>query len=161
VLLDGRRVVPSNRLGSVDINLFPEAMLERVEVGTGGASAAYGTDAVAGVVNFILKNGYEGFDVHPQAVAPQRSDGCDREFSCAYGTPIGEHGHLMTSLEGYAAHKIETFADRDWFQSWGLVTNPGAGPRELVRSHVVSNTYTFGGLIDAPGTPINRLEFLP
>ena len=54
VLLNGRRVVPSNRLGAVDVNLFPEAMIERVEVVTGGASAAYGTDAVAGVVNFIL-----------------------------------------------------------------------------------------------------------
>src|SRR5688500_9922510 len=53
VLLDGRRMVPSNRLGAVDINLFPEAMVERVEVVTGGASAVYGTDAVAGVVNFI------------------------------------------------------------------------------------------------------------
>lgn len=161
VLLDGRRVVPSNRLGAVDINLFPEAMLERVEVVTGGASAAYGTDAVAGVVNFILKKDFEGFDVHAQAGATERSDGENREFSFAYGTPLGENGHLMTSLEGYAAHKIETLEDRDWFQSWGLVTNPGAGPRDLVRPHVVSNTYTFGGLIDAPGTPINRLEFLP
>jgi outer membrane receptor protein involved in Fe transport len=161
VLLDGRRMVPSNRLGAVDINLFPEAMFERVEVVTGGASAAYGTDAVAGVVNFILKDNFEGFDVHAQGGVTDRSDGENREFSFAYGTPIGEHGHLMTSLEGYAAHKIETLEGRDWFKSWGLVTNPGPGPRDLVRPYVVSNTSTFGGLIDAPGTPIDRLEFLP
>ena len=74
VLLDGRRMVPSNRLGAVDINLFPEAMVERVEVVTGGASAVYGTDAVAGVVNFILKDDFEGFDIHTQfgAHGPQR-----------------------------------------------------------------------------------------
>jgi iron complex outermembrane receptor protein len=172
VLLDGRRIVPSNRLGSVDINLFPEAMIERVEVLTGGASAAYGTDAVAGVVNFILKDDFEGFDVHTQFGVTDRSDGESREVSVGYGTAIGERGHLLTSLEWFEAEKIETLEGRDWFQSWGLVTNPGAGPRDLVRPNVVSNTYTFGGLINStlPGatptspripTAINRYEFLP
>jgi outer membrane receptor protein involved in Fe transport len=161
VLLDGRRVVPSNRLGSVDINLFPEAMVERVEIMTGGASAAYGTDAIAGVVNFILKDDFEGFDVHTQAGVTDRSDGDNREVSIAYGTGIGERGHLMTSLEWYDADAIETLQGRNWFQGWGLVTNPGTGPRDLVRPNVVSNVYTFGGLINAPGTVINRLEFLP
>jgi outer membrane receptor protein involved in Fe transport len=161
VLLDGRRVVPSNRLGSVDINLFPEAMIERVDVMTGGASAAYGTDAVAGVVNFILKQNYEGFDIHTQYGVTDRSDGQNREMSIGYGTKIGERGHFMASLDGYDADAIETLEGRDWFKSWGLVTNPGPGPRDLVRPYVVSTTYTFGGLINAPGTPINRLEFLP
>jgi outer membrane receptor protein involved in Fe transport len=161
VLLDGRRMVPSNRLGAVDINLFPEAMIERVEVVTGGASAAYGTDAVAGVVNFILKDGFEGFDIHTQAGVTDRSDGENVEVSFAYGTDLGERGHLVTSLELYDTKKIETLEGRDWFQSWGLVTNPGAGPRDLVRPNVVSNQYTFGGLINRPGTPIHRLEFLP
>jgi iron complex outermembrane receptor protein len=172
VLLDGRRMVPSNRLGSVDINLFPEAMIERVEVLTGGASAAYGTDAVAGVVNFVLKDDFEGFDVHTQLGVTDRSDGETREVSVGYGTAIGERGHLLTSLEWFEAEKIETLEGRDWFQSWGLITNPGAGPRDLVRPNVVSNTYTFGGLINStsPGatptspripTAINRYEFLP
>lgn len=161
VLLDGRRMVPSNRLGAVDINLFPEAMVERVEVVTGGASAAYGTDAVAGVVNFILKEDFDGFAVHTQGGLTDRDDGEHWEASVAYGTEIGTRGRLMTSLEMFQSHKIETLEGRDWFRSWGLVTNPGPGPRDLVRPHVVSNTYTFGGLISAPGTPIHRLEFLP
>jgi outer membrane receptor protein involved in Fe transport len=161
VLLDGRRMVPSNRLGAVDINLFPEAMIDRVEVVTGGASAAYGTDAVAGVVNFILKDDFTGFDVHTQTGVTDRSDGRHWEASFAYGMELGERGHLVTSLELFDSDKIETLEGRDWFKSWGLVTNPGAGPRDLVRPYVVSNTYTFGGLINAPGTPIHRLEFLP
>jgi iron complex outermembrane receptor protein len=173
VLLDGRRVVPSNRLGAVDINLFPEAMVERVEVVTGGASAVYGTDAVAGVVNFILKNNFEGFDVHTQAGATERRDGEHKEVSLAYGTAIGDRGHFMVSGEWYDAHKIETLEGRDWFKSWGLIQNPNpGGPRDLVRPHVVSYTYTAGGLINstlppaAPGgdripTPIHRYEFLP
>jgi iron complex outermembrane receptor protein len=175
VLLDGRRMVPSNRLGAVDINLFPEAMVERVEIVTGGASAVYGTDAVAGIVNFILKDDFEGFDIHTQVGATDRDDGENKEVSVAYGTNIGERGHLMVSGEFYDAHKIETLEGRDWFQSWGLIQNPGPGPRDLVRSDVASYTYTNGGLINstlAPpaGSPtgtdriptaIHRYEFLP
>jgi iron complex outermembrane recepter protein len=169
VLLDGRRIVPSNRLGSVDINLFPEAMIERIEIMTGGASATYGTDAVAGVVNFVLKDDFAGFDVHTQVGATDRSDGESREASIAYGTDIGERGHLMTSLEWFEAEKIETLEGRDWFDSWGLVR---VGTMDRVLPDVRSSTYTFGGLINStlPGatptspripTAINRLEFLP
>jgi outer membrane receptor protein involved in Fe transport len=170
VLLDGRRMVPSNRLGAVDINLFPEAMVERVEVVTGGASAVYGTDAVAGIVNFILKDDFEGFDVHTQAGVTDRDDGEHKEFSVAYGTSIGERGHLMVSGELYDAHKIETLEGRDWFRSWGLIQNPvPGGPRDLVRPNVASYTYTAGGLINSLAgpanartpTPIHRYEFLP
>jgi outer membrane receptor protein involved in Fe transport len=171
VLLDGRRMVPSNRLGAVDINLFPEAMVERVEVVTGGASAVYGTDAVAGIVNFILKEDFEGFDIHTQVGATDRNDGENKEVSVAYGTNVGERGHLMVSGEWYDAHKIETLEGRDWFRHWGLIQNPVPGPRDLVRPDVVSYTYTAGGLINSttPGavgadriaTPIHRYEFLP
>src|SRR5690606_13692820 len=59
-LLDGRRVVQSTIFGGPDINLFPENVIRTVETVTGGATAAYGTDAVAGVVNFILDTSYEG-----------------------------------------------------------------------------------------------------
>ena len=54
VLLDGRRSVGSTITGLVDVNTIPQLLVERVEIVTGGASAAYGSDAVAGVVNFIL-----------------------------------------------------------------------------------------------------------
>ena len=172
VLLDGRRMVPSNRLGAVDINLFPEAMIERVEVVTGGASAVYGTDAVAGIVNFILKDDFEGFDIHTQIGATERGDGENREVSVAYGDNLGERGHLMVSGEWFDADRIETLEGRDWFQHWGLIQNPGAGPRDLVRPDVVSYTYTAGGLInstvagvgagaDRVATAIHRYEFLP
>ena len=60
ILVDGKRVVPTFQGGTVDINNIPTAMIERVDVLTGGASAVYGADAVAGVVNFILKDDFEG-----------------------------------------------------------------------------------------------------
>ncbi|XOV79076.1 MAG: TonB-dependent receptor domain-containing protein [Aestuariibacter sp.] len=63
VLIDGVRAVPTTSSGTVDINSIPTALIEDVEVLTGGASAVYGSDAVAGVVNFILKDDFEGVEV--------------------------------------------------------------------------------------------------
>jgi len=62
VLLNGRRLVPFDRFGYVDTNTIPVALLDRVEVVTGGASAVYGADAVAGVVNFITKRNFNGVE---------------------------------------------------------------------------------------------------
>ena len=64
VLINGVRVVPTSSGGSVDINTIPNALIENIEVLTGGASAVYGSDAVAGVVNFILKDNFEGVNIN-------------------------------------------------------------------------------------------------
>jgi iron complex outermembrane receptor protein len=69
-LLDGRRLVATNRFGSVDVNILPSMLFRNVETVTGGASASYGTDAVAGVTNFILDTRFEGVEL-------QGSDGRD------------------------------------------------------------------------------------
>ena len=61
VLLDGRRLGPSNKFGTVDVGVIPETLVRSVEAVTGGASAAYGADAVAGVVNFRLDRKLDGF----------------------------------------------------------------------------------------------------
>ena len=66
-LLNGRRIVSSNRFGTPDVSMFPEDLLRSVETVTGGASASYGTDAVAGVVNFLLDTDFEGFKTRGQA----------------------------------------------------------------------------------------------
>ena len=61
VLLNGHRVVPSSGIGDfVDISLIPASAIERVEVLTAGASSIYGADAVAGVVNFVLHDDFDG-----------------------------------------------------------------------------------------------------
>src|SRR5262245_2504760 len=73
-LLDGRRVVSSTIYWGPDINSFPKAMLKSVETVTGGASAAYGTDAVSGVVNYVLNTDFEGFDGHAQSGQTSRGD---------------------------------------------------------------------------------------
>ncbi len=65
VLINGTRVVPTRQGGTVDINTIPNALIKDIEVLTGGASAVYGSDAVAGVVNFILKDDFEGVTLRP------------------------------------------------------------------------------------------------
>jgi iron complex outermembrane receptor protein len=66
VLIDGRRATPVNATMAVDLNSIPAAAIQRVEVITGGASSVYGADAVAGVVNFILKKDFEGVSLNGQ-----------------------------------------------------------------------------------------------
>ena len=75
VLLDGYRAVPVNATMAVDVNSIPAAAIERVEVITGGASSVYGADAVAGVVNFILKKNFEGLDLDIQSGSMQNGNG--------------------------------------------------------------------------------------
>src|SRR5690606_3126565 len=75
VLFDGSRVVPTNTSSSVDIDAFPTALVRSVDVVTGGASAAYGADALGGVVNFILDREFEGFKVQAGTGVTEWGDG--------------------------------------------------------------------------------------
>jgi iron complex outermembrane receptor protein len=85
VLVDGRRAQPSNASLVVDINTIPSAAIERVETITGGASAVYGADALAGVVNFVLKDNYEGISVDLQSGWTEAGDGEETRVSALLG----------------------------------------------------------------------------
>jgi iron complex outermembrane receptor protein len=160
VLLNGRRVVSSTRFGGTDINVFPEAMISRVESVTGGASAQYGTDAITGVTNFILDTEFDGVRGHLQGGSTSRGDADNWEASFAFGSDIGERFHVLFSTEQYQRDGVFTYDGRDWYKAWGLVNNADPnGPRQLVRPYVVSTTATFDGLISAPGTPLHGLNF--
>ena len=86
VLVDGRRFVPSTATGTVDLNLIPSALVERTEIVTGGASAAYGSDAVAGVVNILLNSKLQGIQSQVQYGISQEGDNQDVQASLAGGT---------------------------------------------------------------------------
>ncbi|MEJ0035844.1 MAG: TonB-dependent receptor [Gammaproteobacteria bacterium] len=166
VLLDGRRVVSSSRLGSTDIGVFPTALIKRVEVVTGGASAAYGSDAVGGVANFVLDTGFTGVRAEAHRGTTERGDGGDVGVSLAGGQSFGERLHVVGSVEYQQSERIETYQGRDWFQGWGRVTNPQwtathTGPAMLTLPDVTSTRYTFGGLINQPGSALDRLAFQP
>jgi len=67
VLVDGRRLMPGDPTTPVpDLNTIPSGLVDRIDVLTGGASAVYGSDAIAGVVNFIMKKDFEGFEIDAQ-----------------------------------------------------------------------------------------------
>ncbi|HEY9182941.1 MAG TPA: TonB-dependent receptor plug domain-containing protein, partial [Gammaproteobacteria bacterium] len=165
VLLDGRRMVPTNRFGAVDVAMFPEELVSSVEVVTGGASASYGTDAVAGVVNFILDTDFEGFKSHAQMGATKYGDGDTYEAGFAFGIRAGERGHLIGSLELFDVDQISDFGalqERSFYNNLARVTNPATtGPALLVRPNVSPTNWNQTGLINAPGTPLDKLVFNP
>jgi outer membrane receptor protein involved in Fe transport len=93
VLVNGRRHVAGDILNnavSPDVNAIPTDLIERVDIVTGGNSAIYGSDAIAGVVNFVLKDNYEGFQVRGMAGVSPRGFGGNQYLSAMYGKNFGE-----------------------------------------------------------------------
>jgi iron complex outermembrane receptor protein len=114
VLLDGRRAMPLNASMSVSINTIPSAAIARVETITGGASSVYGADAVAGVVNFITKQDFEGIDFDAQVAQTAEGDGTEYRYSMVFGANSGDgRGNVLLGLEH--SKRDEIFArDRDF-----------------------------------------------
>ncbi|HVY82205.1 MAG TPA: TonB-dependent receptor [Steroidobacteraceae bacterium] len=128
VLLDGKRFVPSTTQGTIDVNLIPSALIERTEVVTGGASAAYGSDAVAGVVNFILNKRLEGLKVNGQYGVSERGDARDTNVSIAYGTPFADRGHVVFGAEYDKSNGMgDCYTRKDWCPNDMLIGNSRAG----------------------------------
>ena len=167
VLLDGHRSVGSTVTGLVDINTIPQALIKSVEVVTGGASAAYGSDAVAGVVNFILDKKYEGIKFTADRGITTYGDGGTYSFSAAAGKSFAEgRGHILLNAE--YAHRDGIFnVDRDW-NATGYVriqdpnwTASSTTPQYLIRTQVGAANSTPGGLITgSAGTTANSLRGL-
>jgi iron complex outermembrane recepter protein len=165
VLLDGRRVVGSGMSPAVDVNLLPQNLVQRVDVVTGGASAAYGSDAVAGVVNFILDTKFTGLKGSFNFSQTDYSDGRIVSGDLAYGTRIGDRGHFLLSANYYKGEGIDFYDhQRKWFQpGLRLLNNPdwtatNGQPGTIVRNDAGYNS-TPGGVI-ASG-PLRGINFLP
>ena len=178
VLLDGHRLGPSNKFGTVDISVIPEMLVSSVEAVTGGASAAYGADAVAGVVNFRLDRSFTGSKYSFQGGTTTYGDGGNYKVGVAYGTSVGERGHIIASAETWSKNGIRSFEslnDRsDYLDLKAQVTNPNAtGPNFLTRSFVSPTNFTAGGVLLAPAefnsagvlvrptSAVDHMEFLP
>ncbi|WP_240320862.1 TonB-dependent receptor plug domain-containing protein [Sphingomonas crusticola] len=165
VLIDGRRSVGSTITGLVDINTIPQALVKSVEIVTGGASAAYGSDAVAGVVNFILDKKYEGLRVTGDSGVTTYGDGGNYSFSATAGKSFaGGRAHILLNAE--LAHQDGIFeVDRAW-NATGYVriqdpnwTATSTTPKFLIRRQVGAANSTPGGLITgSTGGTANRLR---
>jgi outer membrane receptor protein involved in Fe transport len=156
ILFDGQRVVSSNLLGGgVDLATIPSGLVKRVDVVTGGASAAYGSDAVAGVVNLILDKEFTGFKGNVSF-----SDGTSLEYrqtkiEGSFGTTFdGDRGHLILS-GAYTMSPDAVFQGQaGWWNNTTLVQNPNATstngqPIYVHQAHAGNAQYTQGGLITA------------
>jgi iron complex outermembrane recepter protein len=112
VMLDGRRVIPSNGAGVVDVNLIPPTLLERVEIITGGASAVYGSDAVAGVVNFRLRQSFEGVELGGTWGRTDRGDGEQWDAHLTAGTRFADGRGSAYGFVGHSERQLVTQGDR-------------------------------------------------
>jgi iron complex outermembrane recepter protein len=103
ILFDGIRVPSTTYIGTVDTDVIPNLLIQRVDVVTGGASAGYGSDAVAGVVNFVLDKKFTGLKGVVQAGVSQRGDNSNKKLGAAYGADFGGgRGHILVSGEYFS-----------------------------------------------------------
>ena len=114
VLVNGRRHIGANaRTQSVDTGMIPFNMVERDEVVTGGASAVYGSEAMAGVINFILKDDYEGAEVNARYGDSTEGGGAERDINFTIGSAFAEDkGHALI-YGGYSTTDAILATDRD------------------------------------------------
>jgi len=115
VLVDGRRHLTGDfRTSAVDLNVIPSTMIERIDAIAGGASAVYGSEAIAGVVNVILKHQMDGFQMDVQGGMTGESDGEEWKTSIGYGTQFAEgRGSFLVGAEWGKVDPIMQI-DRDW-----------------------------------------------
>ena len=180
VLLDGKRIVGASLAGfenngSVpDINNFPSGLVERVDVVTGGASAVYGSDAVAGVVNFVLDTDYTGVKGDVAGGVSTYGDNEEYKVSLTFGTPFaGGRGHFL----GFFEHNFSDGVEGDGNRPHNFPQNhlcslpnpdytPGSGlPSRLIDDQCGLSVATAGGLITADNvngqnSPLRGIQFL-
>jgi outer membrane receptor protein involved in Fe transport len=165
VLVNGRRHVPADILNnavSVDVNTIPNDLIERVDIVTGGNSAIYGSDAIAGVVNFVLRRNFNGLQVRGNVSIPEAGFGAQQYVSAMYGMNFGgDRGNI--TLHGEYAYQERIFAsDIPWRRqndglavidadSAGLPNNSDAFPDRTFVRDLRSATIHYAGLI-----PINQ-----
>lgn len=122
VLINGRRGTPSNALGVVDINTIPSAAIEYAEVISGGASSIYGADAMAGVLNFIMRENFEGVEIDAQMGITQEGDNFEYQVSGIIGSNIADdRGNVSVAFQ-YTDRDDAFQRDRDWYKE--LWANP-------------------------------------
>ncbi len=154
VLVNGRRHVAGDILSeavSPDVNTIPADLIERVDVVTGGDSAVYGSDAIAGVVNFVLKDHFNGLQVRAQSGISQYGDAPSSFVSVLAGKNFaGGRGNVAINFE--YAHQGDFYADdrdsyrvSDGFVTVSTVKNDGK-PNRVFMHDIRSASYSNGGV---------------
>lgn len=162
-LIDGMRPVWTNPLG-FDVDSIPSSIIQRVDIVTGGASAAWGSDAVAGVVNLVIDNKFDGVRADIQYGQDEHGYGGTKMVNGAFGTHFGpdERGHFLVAVQWTKSDAIPESAVGG--ASDGVIGNPnytgGSGqPENLLVPNYNYAVVSKGGLID--GGPLNGTAFGP
>jgi len=175
VLLDGRRVAPSATDGSVDFNMLPQSLIRRVDIVTGGASAAYGSDAVAGVVNVILDNTFQGVKGTIQGGISDKGDVGNYRFELTSGAQYMD-GRLkvLASYGNVRTNGVFSLLQRGWANvgDWRLpvTANTAANPTPITTLSLLDvrfHDYPGGAIFAVSNTgatfpaALRNLKFLP
>ena len=167
-LVNGRRHVAGFRgTQAVDIGTIPRALVERVEVTTGGASAVYGADAVTGVVNFVLKDDFEGFQLDAHGGVSGQGDAENYAFDMLVGRNFDNDKLNVVLALSLEQDSSITYGDRDWSKDNGIaviqtnpdsLTDPSAPPRAVVNDPRFWLTSQEGSI--APGFGNRTINFV-
>jgi iron complex outermembrane receptor protein len=169
LLVDGRRFASTSPGGGVDVNVLPAPLIRQLEIVTGGASAAYGSDAVSGVVNISLDTKFKGLKGDVQYGFAENGGYRERGASLTGGLGFAEgRGSIVLSGEIYRNSGESEQSSRDWGnKGWAVLTNPGfvAGsnngqPRLVIAQNARFSRMTDGGVITSAG-PLQNLQFGP
>jgi iron complex outermembrane recepter protein len=125
VLIDSRRGTPGNASGVVDISTIPSAAIERVEIISGGASATYGADAVAGVTNFILRDNFEGLELDGQIGITQEGDGFEYQIGGIMGSDLADGRGNVSIAMSINTREANYQRDRSWYREQWADPNIG------------------------------------
>jgi iron complex outermembrane recepter protein len=129
-LIDGHRGMPSNASMTVDLNTIPTVAIGNIEVITGGASAVYGADALAGVTNIKLRNNFEGLSVRVRSGVNEVGDGEEYQVSALMGSKMAEgRGSAMMGIE-YSRREVATWGNRSFFRE--VMESPLSGSGDLL-----------------------------
>ena len=154
VLVNGRRHVSgSTGTAIVDVETIPTALIERVDVLTGGASSVYGSDAVSGVVNYILKRDFDGITLDGQAGISERGDAGTYSLSGAFGKNFGDdRGNISVALQ-YSRGEALSYGDRSYLRG-GARLDDDANPALRFQAADITPALAAAGAI--PGQTILR-----
>ncbi|MGN6358390.1 MAG: TonB-dependent receptor domain-containing protein [Novosphingobium sp.] len=161
ILLDGHRVTPTNPDGTVSIDILPLDLMNKVDVVTGGASAVYGSDAVSGVVNFVLDKKFSGLKADVNGGISTYGDGASYRVSLVAGTDLFDgRGHVEFAGSHYERNLVN-MVDRPYgSQFWVQTGNGNANNPFVMTPNATRPSAPYGGRISCGGCAIDGYQFL-
>ncbi|NEX94715.1 TonB-dependent receptor [Caulobacter sp. 17J65-9] len=154
VLVNGERVPASSTTGTVDLNTIPASLIQRVEVVTGGASAVYGSDAISGVVNFILKDDYEGAEITATYGSAFDGNAPEVEINGLFGGNFADGRGNLTAYAAYYNREKVSQSEYDWSRTSAAVVSDASGNLHVVDTAAEAQNYlgSGGSMIFAGGS---------